>query len=120
VTRPAGSAPPASPCSRDPCRRSWSTRTGGKLSLALDLSQDEGRDILYKLAAISDVFLTNKMPGVRAKLKTDIDDIKAHNPNNHLRLGFRLRRSRPRPRRRRLRHPRLLVPRHEWAQHQAP
>ncbi|MDQ1431324.1 MAG: hypothetical protein QOF40_1926 [Actinomycetota bacterium] len=53
----------------------------GKLSLALDLTQDEGRDILYKLAAISDVFLTNKMPGVRAKLKTDVDDIKAHNPN---------------------------------------
>lgn len=53
----------------------------GKLSLALDLTQDEGRDILYKLAAISDVFLTNKMPGVRAKLKTDVDDIRAHNPN---------------------------------------
>ncbi len=52
----------------------------GKLSLALDLTQDEGRDILYKLAAISDVFLTNKMPGVRAKLKTDVDDIRAHNP----------------------------------------
>jgi crotonobetainyl-CoA:carnitine CoA-transferase CaiB-like acyl-CoA transferase len=45
----------------------------GKLSLALDLNQDEGRDILYQLAAISDVFLTNKMPSVREKLKTDVD-----------------------------------------------
>src|SRR3954447_5346212 len=45
----------------------------GKLSLALDLNQDEGREILYQLAAISDVFLTNKMPSVREKLKTDID-----------------------------------------------
>ena len=53
----------------------------GKLSLALDLNQDEGREILYQLAAISDVFLTNKMPSVREKLKTDIDDIRAHNPN---------------------------------------
>ena len=53
----------------------------GKLSLALDLNQDEGRDILYRLAAISDVFLTNKMPSVREKLKTDVDDIRAHNPN---------------------------------------
>jgi crotonobetainyl-CoA:carnitine CoA-transferase CaiB-like acyl-CoA transferase len=53
----------------------------GKLSLALDLTQDEGRDILYRLAAISDVFLTNKMPGVRAKLKTDVADIRAHNPD---------------------------------------
>jgi len=53
----------------------------GKLSLALDLTQDEGRDILYRLAAISDVFLTNKMPSVRAKLKLDVADIRAHNPN---------------------------------------
>jgi crotonobetainyl-CoA:carnitine CoA-transferase CaiB-like acyl-CoA transferase len=53
----------------------------GKLSLALDLNQDEGRDILYKLAAISDVFLTNKMPSIREKLKTDVDDIRAHNPD---------------------------------------
>ena len=38
---------------------------------------EEGRDILYRLAAISDVFLTNKMPSVREKLKTDVDDIRA-------------------------------------------
>ncbi len=53
----------------------------GKLSLALDLTKDEGRDILYRLAEISDVFLTNKMPSVRKKLKTDVEDIRAHNPN---------------------------------------
>ena len=75
----------------------------GKLSLALDLNQDEGRDILYQLAAISDVFLTNKMPSVREKLKTDVDDIRAAQPEHHLRVGARLRRPRSRPRRRRLR-----------------
>ena len=69
----------------------------GKLSLALDLNQDEGRDILYQLAAISDVFLTNKMPSVREKLKTDIDDIRAAQPEHHLRVGARLRRARSRP-----------------------
>jgi crotonobetainyl-CoA:carnitine CoA-transferase CaiB-like acyl-CoA transferase len=53
----------------------------GKLSLALDLNQEEGRDILYQLAGISDVFLTNKLPSVREKLKTDVHDIRAHNPN---------------------------------------
>jgi crotonobetainyl-CoA:carnitine CoA-transferase CaiB-like acyl-CoA transferase len=53
----------------------------GKKSLGLDLTRDEGRDILYQLAGISDVFLTNKMAGVRSKLKIDPDDIKAHNPN---------------------------------------
>jgi crotonobetainyl-CoA:carnitine CoA-transferase CaiB-like acyl-CoA transferase len=52
----------------------------GKRSLALDLAQPEGIDILYKLAAASDVFLTNKLPRVRKKLKIDLDDIREHNP----------------------------------------
>jgi crotonobetainyl-CoA:carnitine CoA-transferase CaiB-like acyl-CoA transferase len=52
----------------------------GKRSLALDLTSSEGLDILYKLAATSDVFLTNKLPAVRQKLHIDADDIRAHNP----------------------------------------
>jgi crotonobetainyl-CoA:carnitine CoA-transferase CaiB-like acyl-CoA transferase len=52
-----------------------------KKSLALDLKTDEGLDILYKLAATSDIFLTNKLPSVRSKLKIDVEDIRAHNPN---------------------------------------
>ncbi|HEU5302990.1 MAG TPA: CoA transferase [Acidimicrobiia bacterium] len=52
----------------------------GKRSLALDLSTPEGVEILYKLAATCDVFLTNKLPPVRTKLKIDVDDIRAHNP----------------------------------------
>jgi crotonobetainyl-CoA:carnitine CoA-transferase CaiB-like acyl-CoA transferase len=52
----------------------------GKQSLGLDLSSEEGLDILYKLAATSDVFLTNKLAGTRKKLKIDVEDIRAHNP----------------------------------------
>jgi crotonobetainyl-CoA:carnitine CoA-transferase CaiB-like acyl-CoA transferase len=52
----------------------------GKQSLALDLTSDEGLDILYRLAATCDVFLTNKLPSVRAKLKIDVEDIRAANP----------------------------------------
>ena len=52
----------------------------GKRSLGLDLTSDAGLDILYRLAATSDVFLTNKLPSVRAKLKIDVEDIRAHNP----------------------------------------
>lgn len=52
----------------------------GKQSLALDLTSEDGLDILYKLAATCDVFLTNKLPRVRSKLKIDVDDIRAHNP----------------------------------------
>ena len=53
----------------------------GKQSLGLDLTSEEGLDILYKLAATCDVFLTNKLPSVRAKLRIDVEDIRAHNPD---------------------------------------
>ena len=53
----------------------------GKQSLALDLTSDEGLDVLYKLAATCDVFLTNKLPSVLTKLRIDVDDIRAHNPD---------------------------------------
>ena len=53
----------------------------GKQSLALDLATDEGLEILYKLAGTADVFLTNKLPRVRKKLKIDVDDVRAHNPD---------------------------------------
>jgi crotonobetainyl-CoA:carnitine CoA-transferase CaiB-like acyl-CoA transferase len=53
----------------------------GKNSIGLDLATTEGREVLYRLAAVSDVFLTNKLPRVRAALKIDVDDIRAHNPN---------------------------------------
>jgi crotonobetainyl-CoA:carnitine CoA-transferase CaiB-like acyl-CoA transferase len=53
----------------------------GKQSLALDLATDEGREVLYKLAALSDVFLTNKLPRVIRELQIDVDDLRAHNAN---------------------------------------
>jgi crotonobetainyl-CoA:carnitine CoA-transferase CaiB-like acyl-CoA transferase len=49
----------------------------GKKSIGLDLSSTEGLDILYRLASGADVFLTNKLPRVRAKLKIDVPDIRA-------------------------------------------
>jgi crotonobetainyl-CoA:carnitine CoA-transferase CaiB-like acyl-CoA transferase len=52
----------------------------GKQSLGLDLASEDGLDILYRLAATCDVFLTNKLPSVRQKLKIDVDDIRTHNP----------------------------------------
>ncbi|UGQ09012.1 CoA transferase [Yinghuangia sp. ASG 101] len=52
----------------------------GKRSLGLDLTSEEGHAILCRLAATADVFLTNKLPSVRTKLRIDVDDIRAHNP----------------------------------------
>ena len=52
----------------------------GKRSVALNLKTEEGHDLLLKLAAEADVFLTNFRPQARAKLKIDVDDIRAVNP----------------------------------------
>ena len=52
----------------------------GKRSLGLDLASPDGLDILHRLAATADVFLTNKLPRVRTKLRIDVEDIRAHNP----------------------------------------
>jgi crotonobetainyl-CoA:carnitine CoA-transferase CaiB-like acyl-CoA transferase len=53
----------------------------GKRSIGVNLASDEGREVLYKLAATSDVFLTSYLPETRRKLKIDLEDIRAHNPN---------------------------------------
>jgi crotonobetainyl-CoA:carnitine CoA-transferase CaiB-like acyl-CoA transferase len=52
----------------------------GKRSLGLDLTAPDGLDVLYRLAATADVFLTNKLPRVRTKLKIDEESIRARNP----------------------------------------
>jgi crotonobetainyl-CoA:carnitine CoA-transferase CaiB-like acyl-CoA transferase len=52
----------------------------GKRSIGVDLTQPDGVELIYKLAATCDVFLTNKLPSVRAKLHIDVDEIRAANP----------------------------------------
>ena len=52
----------------------------GKKSIGLDLATDEGLELLYRLAETCDVFLTNKLPSVRTKLRIDVEDITARNP----------------------------------------
>jgi crotonobetainyl-CoA:carnitine CoA-transferase CaiB-like acyl-CoA transferase len=53
----------------------------GKRSVGIDLSTDEGREVLMTLVASADVFLTNYLPHVRAKLRIDTEDLRAANPN---------------------------------------
>ena len=53
----------------------------GKRSVGLNLKTEEGYALLLKLAATADVFLTNFRPQARAKLKIDVEDIRAVNPN---------------------------------------
>ena len=53
----------------------------GKRSIGLDLSTEGGRELLLKIAAESDVFLTSFLPSVRTKFRIDVEDIRAVNPD---------------------------------------
>ncbi|MFC3174381.1 CaiB/BaiF CoA transferase family protein [Novosphingobium bradum] len=52
----------------------------GKRSLALDLHQPAGREILYRLVKEADVFTTNLRADARAKLGIEPEDLFAINP----------------------------------------
>jgi len=53
----------------------------GKRSITLDLRTEAGHEVLMRLAASADVFLTSYLPEVREKLKIDVDDLRAANPD---------------------------------------
>lgn len=53
----------------------------GKRSIGLDIEHPKGREILLDLARTSDVFLTNFLPAAREKLRIDVEDIRAVNPD---------------------------------------
>jgi crotonobetainyl-CoA:carnitine CoA-transferase CaiB-like acyl-CoA transferase len=53
----------------------------GKRSIAIDLARPEGQALLYRLVKDADVFLTSYLAPTRRKLKIDIDDIRAVNPD---------------------------------------
>lgn len=53
----------------------------GKRSITLDLRCEAGHETLLRLAATSDVFLTSYLPETRQRLKIDVDDLRAANPD---------------------------------------
>lgn len=53
----------------------------GKRSVGIDLATPEGHAALMKLVEGADVFLTNYLPQIRTKLKIDVDDLRAVNPD---------------------------------------
>ena len=52
----------------------------GKRAIAVDVATDEGYDVLRRLVQRADVFLTSHLTKTRRKLKIDVDDIRAINP----------------------------------------
>jgi crotonobetainyl-CoA:carnitine CoA-transferase CaiB-like acyl-CoA transferase len=53
----------------------------GKRSIALDLRTEEGREIVERLLATADVFLTNFRPGALARLGLDAETLTARYPS---------------------------------------
>jgi len=53
----------------------------GKRSVGLALEKPSAQAVLAELVRRSDVFLTNMLPEARAKLKIDLEDIRAINPD---------------------------------------
>jgi crotonobetainyl-CoA:carnitine CoA-transferase CaiB-like acyl-CoA transferase len=51
-----------------------------KRSVGIDLATDDGQELLLELAKTADVFLTNFLPAARRRLRIDVDDIRAVNP----------------------------------------
>jgi crotonobetainyl-CoA:carnitine CoA-transferase CaiB-like acyl-CoA transferase len=83
----------------------------GKRSIGLDVGTPEGLEVLYELAARSDVFLTNFLPSARQRFKIDVEHIRNVNPKI---IYARPARRRGGPGR--LRHDGVLVPRHQRGQ----
>ena len=52
----------------------------GKRSIGLDLTNDQGKEVLDELIRRSDVFLTSFLPAQRRKLGIDVDDVRKVNP----------------------------------------
>ena len=79
------------PKTGDITRTSWFERGGiaalyananrGKRSVALDIQDERGRDILRQLAAEADVFVQNFRPGALDKLALGEADLRENNPN---------------------------------------
>jgi crotonobetainyl-CoA:carnitine CoA-transferase CaiB-like acyl-CoA transferase len=53
----------------------------GKKSVAINLRNPAGRDVLLKLCETADVFLTSWLPKARRAAGIDVEDIRAVNPN---------------------------------------
>ncbi|MCH2173501.1 CoA transferase [Myxococcota bacterium] len=58
----------------------WEQNNRGKRSLGIDLKKPEGRELVHRLVASADVFVTNFRPRALERLKLDVEDLRAHNP----------------------------------------
>ncbi len=93
------------------CTSESSTPTAASARSASTSPRREGREILYALARTSDVFLTNFLPERARKLRIDVADVRAVNPQIIYVRGTAFGARGPEAQPRRIRHDRILVPR---------
>jgi len=65
---------------KGPVTRHFLPLNRNKRSIVIDITTDEGREILYKLAENADVMLQNYRPEVRKRLKVDYETMHGINP----------------------------------------
>ena len=53
----------------------------GKRSVGIDISTAAGQALIYEIAATADVFLTNYLPQLRARLNIEVEHLRAANPD---------------------------------------
>ncbi|HEX4019057.1 MAG TPA: CoA transferase [Frankiaceae bacterium] len=58
----------------------WELLNRGKRCMGLDVSTEEGRQILLDLVGQADVFITNLLPGARQRFRIDPEDLAGANP----------------------------------------
>ncbi len=68
------------PPGEQPVSFMFQTFSRNKSSVGIDLTADGGREVLCRLVATADVFLTNYLAPVRRKLGVDVEDLVKINP----------------------------------------
>lgn len=56
----------------------WPNR--GKRSVAIDVRTEAGHELLMRLVETADVLITSYLPDVRQRLRVDLEDVRARNP----------------------------------------
>jgi len=69
------------PARDDDLSFTWEMLNRNKRSIAIDVALPQGREVLDDLLRNADVFVTNLLPDSRARLKLDVDDVRAVNPD---------------------------------------
>ena len=60
---------------------SWESYNRGKRSITLDLRQDAGKEVLYRMLEDADVLLTNLLPPARRRMGIAVEEIRARFPD---------------------------------------